>query len=112
MGAKRKILAVDLDLSNAAMQEAADVANVLRQIATDLEHYHPLADGDAGPAIDYNGNLVGRWRVYRRSMHPHDAAHDLANALWSHENGGENGSNKNIRKAARTLLRAIGHRTA
>lgn len=108
MGAKRKVLVIDLDLSNAAMQEPTDVADVLRGIADYIDSSR-LIVGEESQVFDYNGNRVGKWRVYKRAIHPQDAAHDLANALWSHEYGGENGSNKNIRQAARTLLRAIGH---
>lgn len=48
---------LDIDLGNAAMQDAADVAHALRDVADRLDG----SAGTDGPIHDDNGNRVGGW---------------------------------------------------
>lgn len=55
---------IEIDLGNDAMRTGADVAEVLRQLASRIEHDGKYRSRDAGNARslrDVNGLKVGEW---------------------------------------------------
>jgi hypothetical protein len=47
------------------MQTGPDVAQSLRQVASELEHYEGPINRAAETIMDANGNCVGEWKVTR-----------------------------------------------
>jgi hypothetical protein len=53
---------LEIELGNAAMRTAGDIAGALAKIAGRIDP-RDVAAGAGGAVLDVNGNTVGRWEV-------------------------------------------------
>lgn len=59
-------LKITMDLDNEAFHFTEDeVPRILRDLALHIEGYPEITLGDSGPLMDFNGNMVGEWKVTR-----------------------------------------------
>ncbi len=55
--------ALTIDLGNAAMDEPADLADALRNVAAYLDTVYGISPPARKAILDANGNTVGEWKV-------------------------------------------------
>jgi len=55
---------LEINCDNAAFEEPAfELARILKELSTKLENNGIDVEGDKGRLVDYNGNVVGEWRI-------------------------------------------------
>lgn len=55
---------LSIKLGNESMQDPADIAEALRNVADSLDHGQHLDDLVGAPIMDLNGNKVGDWDIW------------------------------------------------
>lgn len=85
---KRMEFKLTIELGNDAMQDGAEVAEALEQVAAKVHYELPLVAGEPHMVRDANGNTVGRWEVRDRVVDA-DLATEVREALEGDSNDAE-----------------------